>query len=133
MEAIAHNPEGVARPAGTYSQAVIVRTGRVVYISGQPPISADGKTVEGDFEAQATQVFENLRAILEDLGGSLADLVKLTIFLKDIGDYAKFGQVRSRYLRSPYPACTLVAVSHLVSPEWLLEVEGIAALEDESG
>jgi reactive intermediate/imine deaminase len=133
MAASAHNPEGVARPGGAYSQAVEACGGRTVYTSGQPPIDANGETIEGDFEAQATQVFENIQAVLEGLGGSVANVVKLTVFLTDISNYKRFGEVRSRYLKPPYPASTLVGVSQLVLPEWLLEVEAIAVLQEDPG
>jgi reactive intermediate/imine deaminase len=96
---------------GTYSQAV--RTGDTVYLSGQ--IGLDPVTmqmVEG-FEAQTVRVFENLKAVAEAAGGSLADAVKLTIYLTDLSNFAKVNEVMARYFAEPYPARAAVGVREL--------------------
>jgi len=112
-----------------YAQGVEVEGGRVLYIAGQVAIDADGKLVgDGDIRAQARQVFRNIKAIVEEAGGSMADIVKLTTFLTNMGDYAGLIEVRSEFIPAPYPAATLVEVSALVRPEWLVEVEAIAVL-----
>ncbi len=88
---------------GTYSQAV--KVGGTVYISGQIPL--DPKTmevVEGDFEAQAVRVFENLKAICEAAGGSMNDIAKLSILMVDLSNFACVNEVMARYFDQPYPA-----------------------------
>ena len=96
---------------GTYSQAV--RAGNTVYISGQIGLDpATMEMVEG-FEAQTVRVFENLKAVTEAAGGSLADAVKLTIYLTDLSNFAKVNEVMARYFSEPYPARAAVGVREL--------------------
>lgn len=97
---------------GTYSQAV--RTGDTVYLSGQIPLDpVTMKLVEGDIETQITRVFENLRAVAEAAGGSLDDVVKLTVFLTDLADFPVVNQVMARFFTEPYPARAAVGVAAL--------------------
>ena len=123
------NPEGLAKPTG-YTHLVIAPDGRTVYIAGQIALDSMGLVVgAGDFTAQAEQVFRNLQLALESVGGSMADLVKTTTFVTDIKNVAALREVRTRYLaRSQPPASTLVAVSSLARPEFLIEIEGVAVL-----
>lgn len=96
---------------GTYSQAV--KAGNSVYLSGQiglDPVS--GNLVEG-FEAQAVRVFENLKAVTEAAGGSLAAAVRVTIYLVDLGNFAKVNEIMARYFSEPYPARAAVGVKEL--------------------
>lgn len=96
---------------GTYSQAV--RAGNTVYLSGQ--IGLDPATMEmvDGFEAQTVRVFENLKAVAEASGGSLADAVKFTIYLTDLSNFAKVNEVMARYFVEPYPARAAVGVREL--------------------
>jgi reactive intermediate/imine deaminase len=97
---------------GTYSQAV--RVGSFVFLSGQIPlVPGTMKVVDGDFPARARQVFENLKAVAEEAGGSLNDAVKLTIFLTDLGNFAAVNEVMAEYCDEPYPARAAVQVSAL--------------------
>ena len=97
---------------GTYSQAV--QAGNTVYISGQIPLDpVTGAMVEGDFEAQARQVFSNLSAVAEAAGATLQAAVKLTIFLTDLGEFAAVNRVMSEFFSEPYPARAAVEVSAL--------------------
>jgi reactive intermediate/imine deaminase len=97
---------------GTYSQAV--KTGDLVFISGQIPfVPATMEIVEGDFAARARQVFDNLKAIAEAAGGSLDDAVKLTIFLTDLDNFATVNAVMAEYCSEPYPARAAVQVAAL--------------------
>lgn len=97
---------------GTYSQAI--KAGNTVYLSGQIPlVPATMQMVEGGFEAQAVQVFENLQAVAAAAGGSLADTVKLNIFLTDLGNFATVNEVMSRYFQPPYPARAAIGVASL--------------------
>ena len=97
---------------GTYSQGV--RVGSTVYISGQIPLDpATKELVTGDMEAQVRRVFENLKAIAGAAGGSLADSVKLTVYLTDLGHFALVNKVMAEYCREPYPARAAVGVASL--------------------
>ncbi|MEA3403539.1 MAG: RidA family protein [Armatimonadota bacterium] len=123
-------PHAVPKPVAEYAQGVEVQGGRTLYIAGQVALDADGQLVgEEDFRAQARQVFRNLQAIVEEAGGSMADIVKMTTFLTDMSDYTAFVEVRSEYIPAPYPAATLVEVSSLVRPEWMVEVDAVAVID----
>ena len=97
---------------GTYSQAV--KADNTVYISGQIPlVAATMETVEGDIDAQITQVFDNLTAVAEAAGGSLKDAVKLTIYLTDLSNFPTVNQIMAKYFNEPYPARAAIEVSAL--------------------
>lgn len=97
---------------GTYSQAV--KVGNTVYLSGQIPLDpATMNMVEGDIEANIVRVFENLKAVAEAAGGSLKDVVKLNVFLIDLGNFAKVNEVMARYFEQPYPARAAIGVAAL--------------------
>ena len=97
---------------GTYSQAVQV--GGTVYLSGQIPLDPDTmELVEGNMESQIRRVFDNLTAVAQAAGGSLADIVKLNIFLTDLGHFELVNQVMAEYFEVPYPARAAVGVASL--------------------
>ena len=97
---------------GTYSQAV--RAGDTVYLSGQVPLDPKtGQLVTGDIDAQIRRVFDNLKAVAEAAGGSLADAVKLTIFLTDLGHFARVNEIMAEYFDKPYPARSTVGIAQL--------------------
>ena len=97
---------------GTYSQAV--RTGNTVYMSGQIPLVPDTmELVGGDMDAQIRRVFDNLAAVAEAAGGSLADVVKLNVFLPYLGHFALVNEIMAEYFREPYPARAAVGVAAL--------------------
>jgi len=97
---------------GTYSQAV--RVGETLYLSGQIPLVPETMAlVQGDVQAQIRRVFDNLEAVAVAAGGSLADLVKLTVFLTDLADFPSVNQVMAEYFSEPYPARAVVGVSAL--------------------
>lgn len=103
-----------AAPAaiGPYSQAI--RADNTVYLSGQIPLLPDTmELVSGDTAAQAHQVFKNLGAVAKAAGGSLADAVKLTIYVTDLGDFASVNEVMAQYFEQPYPARATIEVSAL--------------------
>lgn len=120
------NPDGMHRPRG-YTHTV--RAGNTVYVAGQVGWDKDGKIVPGGFEAQAAQAFENLKRALEGGGASLADVVKITTYVKDLNDLPKFREVREKYFTAPLPASTLVQIVSLAMPELLIEIEAIAVVE----
>ena len=111
---------------GTYSQAI--QTGNLVFMSGQIPLDpASMEVVDGDFEARARQVFDNLRAVAEAAGGNLDQVVKLTIFLTDLGNFATVNSVMQDYFQQPYPARAAVGVASL--PKGVdVEADAILAL-----
>ena len=97
---------------GTYSQAI--RSGNTVYLSGQIPL--DPRTMElvtGGFEVQARRVFENLGAVAAAAGGTLANAVKLNIYLTDLGNFAELNRVMAEYFAAPYPARATLGVASL--------------------
>jgi reactive intermediate/imine deaminase len=96
---------------GTYSQAV--RAGDTVYLSGQIPLDPRSMQVVEGFEAQARQVFENLRAVCRAGGGDFDRVVRVTVYLTDLGDFAKLNEVMASYFRQPYPARVAVGVASL--------------------
>jgi 2-iminobutanoate/2-iminopropanoate deaminase len=119
--------EGLPEPFSHYTDAV--RAGNLLFVSGCVSLDADGKLVgEGDVVAQARRVFENIRLCLAAAGASFADVVKVTTFLTDISDRARINPVRQEFFGNVRPASTLVEVSALVLPEFLIEVEAVAVL-----
>jgi reactive intermediate/imine deaminase len=97
---------------GTYSQAV--RVDNTVYISGQIPLDpASMEVVSGGIEAEITRVFDNLKAVAEASGGSLADVVKLNIFLTDLGNFPTVNEIMAQYFQQPYPARAAIGVAAL--------------------
>ena len=125
------NPPALGTPPG-YSQIVEVATSRLIFISGQTATDADGNILgEGDFPAQADQVFANLAAALGAVGCTPANLVKLTVFVRDMENLGAYRVARNRFFATVKPAAapavTLVEVSRLYGPEFLIEIEAIAA------
>ncbi|UNK50925.1 RidA family protein [Lysobacter sp. S4-A87] len=97
---------------GPYSQAV--RAGDTVYLSGQIPLDpGTGLLVEGDISTQARRAFENLKAVCEAGGGSLSDIVRLGLYLTDLGNFAAVNAVMSEFFKAPYPARSTIEVSGL--------------------
>jgi len=97
---------------GTYSQAV--KTGNTVYLSGQIPLDpASMEVVEGDIAVHIRRVFDNLQAVAIAAGGSLSDIVKLNIFLTDLGHFALVNEIMATYFQQPYPARAAVGVASL--------------------
>ena len=125
--------EHFVRPAGLppvngYSHAVAF-TGRLIAISGQVPLDAQGRLAGTDPQAQVRQVFENLVAALAAAGASIEHVVKLTVYLTDMADLAAFRQVRDEYISADSPpASTLVQVSSLANPAFRIEVDALAAI-----
>ncbi len=127
------SPKTLIPPAG-YSHIAKVNSGTIVYLAGQVSSGASGNLIgEGNFEAQVEQVFRNLKIAVEAAGGTMADIVKLNIYLVaevDQADVPKLRAIRDRYVNiEKPPASTLVVVSRLARPGWLVEIEAIAALE----
>ncbi|HVM81457.1 MAG TPA: RidA family protein [Stellaceae bacterium] len=126
------NPPALGAPPG-YSQIVDVRAGRIIFIAGQTALDRDGKLVGGnDFAAQADQVFRNLETALRAVGCNPSNLVKLTVFLRDMSHLPTYREARNRFFATitppAAPAITLIEVSKLYGPDFLIEIEAVAAI-----
>jgi len=125
------NPPELGTPPG-YSQVVEVRAARIIFIAGQTALDRDGNVVgQGNFAAQAAQVFDNLAIALNAADCTPAHLVKMTVFLTDMNNLAAYREARNRFFAKvtppAAPAVTLVEVSKLYGPHFLIEIEAIAA------
>ena len=128
------SPATLPPPVG-YSHIAKVSKGTLIYIAGQVSSDASGKLVgEGNFEAQAEQVFRNLKIAVEMAGGTMTDIVKLNVYLVaevDQAEVPKLRAIRDRYVNvEKPPASTLVVVSRLARPGWLVEIEAVAAIDE---
>ena len=122
-----HNPKTVHAPVGAYSHAIEVPPGaRWLFISGQVAVTPDGKIPEG-FAEQCQLAWSNLFNVLKSGGMDRQDLVKLTVFMVRESDLPAFREIRDRFLEGWHPATTLIFVRALARPQWLIEIEGIAA------
>lgn len=125
------NPPGILTPRG-YTHVVSVSGGRTVYISGQISANAKGEVVgKGDIKAQTTQVFENLKVALAAAGAGPKDVVKINMFVVNLKaeDLPAVREIRNAFFANlEPPASTLVGVTALAGPDWLLEIEAIAVV-----
>lgn len=125
------NPASVAAPKG-YSQAAVIDLGnsKMVIMSGQVPLDKDGQLVgKADVGAQARQVFQNIKHIVEEMGGSMNDVIKLTYLMTDVGEIAKVRAARDEFINTQKPpASTLAQVSKLYREDVLIEVEATAVI-----
>ncbi len=107
------------------------KCGDTIYVAGQVAMDRDRNIVgPGDFVKQCDQVFENIRRVLAAGGATMDDLVKLTTFILDVENVPLLREVRARHLKSPEPAGTLLVVQSLASPDYLIEIEAVAVIED---
>ncbi len=119
----------VAKTTGPYSCGMRVSIGEtnVIFVSGQVSEDAEGRIVgKGDISLQTEQVFRNMQHVLESAGASLADVIKVTLFLRNMEDRDAVAEVRRRLFEGNVPASTLIEVSKLAHPDWLIEAEAIA-------
>lgn len=123
------------KPLGVFSQATRCEAaGTFLYISGLTSRDEAGNVVgEGDIKLQTERILENMKALLEEAGGTFADIVKVTVFIRDMEQFKEIHEVRDRYFKPPYPASSMVEVSRLVSPEHLIEIEAVAAIGQGGG
>ena len=113
---------------GTYSQAV--KAGTTVYLSGQIPlVPATMELLSEDFAEQATQVFENIKAVCEAAGGTTNDLVKVNIYLLDLGHFATVNEIMSKYFAKPYPARAAIGIKELPKGAQI-EIDGVMELPE---
>ena len=115
---------------GAFSAGTEAPAGRTIYISGQVSMNAAGNVVgEGDIKRQTETVLEHVKTVLEGAGGGMDDVVKVTVFITDMGLYDEIHEVRRRYFDEPYPASSMVEVSALIDPRLLIEIEAVAVIE----
>lgn len=114
-----------APPAGPYSQAI--RAGNLVFLAGQAPFTLAGELVGGSFEQQARRTFENLRAVAEAAGGSLADAVRVGVYLRDLSNFAQMNELYLEYFAPPLPARTTIPAA---LPGFEIEVDAVLVLGD---
>jgi len=118
---------GAPKAIGPYSPAI--RAGQLLFVSGQVPLDpATGQMIEGDITAQARRVLDNIGALLSSGGRSFADVVRTTIFLADMNDFAAVNDVYGQYFSEPYPARATVQVARLPK-DARLEIDAIASYE----
>jgi 2-iminobutanoate/2-iminopropanoate deaminase len=118
-----------AAQARAYSQAVVTAGGRTVWLAGQTgPADATGKSLAGDFDGQVREVFARLGQTLAALGGTLADMVTMTVFITDARYGDQFTQLRKEIFGDNFPASALITVAGLARAELLVEVQGVAII-----
>lgn len=114
---------------GIYNQAIQTGGEPLLFLSGCTPVDADGNTVgKGDPAAQMRQTLTNIKTVLEEAGAGLKDVVRVTVFTTDMNNRGPMNQVRLEMFGDHRPASTQVQIMRLVDPDWLVEVECIAAL-----
>jgi reactive intermediate/imine deaminase len=120
----------VREPMGHFSQAIAIESkGRLVFISGMTARRPDGTIAGiGDVEAQTRQVCENLKSAVEAAGGTMEDICRVDVYVRNIEHFDKIHKVRREYFKAPAPASTMVEVTKMVSPEYLIEINAIAVI-----
>ncbi len=121
---------GSAQEERSYSPAVKVTGGTTVYLAGVGATTDDaGRSLAGDFEGQTRATFERVRANLERAGGTLDDIVTMTVFIKDMQYGTRFTQIRKEYFSRGFPCSALIGIDSLARPEMMVEVQAIAVLD----
>lgn len=130
MKRTAHQPPDVFVPLGnSYSHGVIVEAGRTLYVAGQTSRDLQGNIVHhGDAAGQTRQVLENMKRVIEAAGGRMEDVAKTTVFITDLKYRDDVGRVRKAFFKGDPPANTLLVVSGLADPAFLVEIEAIVPL-----
>jgi len=130
MKRTAYQPPDVFVPAGkTYSHGIIVEAGKTLYVAGQTARDAQGNVVcKGDAAGQTRQVLENMKKVIEGAGGRMEDVAKTTVYITDIKHREAVGRVRQALFKGDPPANTLLVISGLADPAFLVEIEAIVPL-----
>jgi 2-iminobutanoate/2-iminopropanoate deaminase len=120
----------IRAPSGHFSLAIVAEArGRLVFISGMTARRADGSIAGiGDIEAQTRQVCENIKAAVEAAGGTMDDVCRVDVFVRNMEHFEQIHKVRREYFRSPAPASTMVEVCKMTSPDYLIEINAIAVV-----
>jgi 2-iminobutanoate/2-iminopropanoate deaminase len=125
---IIHTTEVMAPIYPYLSQGVVSTSGRMVFISGQTWDPGSGRPGRGDVKLQARETLENIRRVVEKAGGTMADIVKVTVFVRNLEDMHKIVDIRCEYFKEKPPASTLVEVAKLWNEDVLLEIDAIAVI-----
>ena len=122
----------IRQPSGHFSQAIAIDAkGKLVFISGMTARRADGTIAGiGDIEAQTRQVCENLKAAVEAAGGTMDDICRVDVYVRNMEQFEAIHRVRREYFREPLPASTMVEVTKMTSPDALIEINAIAVVPD---
>lgn len=135
MEKRIINPPSLARPGG-FSHGVLTTGGSLLFLAGQTGSDAEGNIVAGDLVSQYDQVLRNLQSVVQVAGGTMQDITKITIFVRDRHDYQAhlkgLGQVHRAYFGDYYPATALFEISGFFQEEALVEIEGLAVIDTSS-
>jgi len=124
--------DSVRTPMGHFSQATAIEArGKLVFISGMTARRPDGSIAGiGDIDAQTRQVCENIKAAVTAAGGSMSDICRVDVFVRNIEQFDAIHKVRREYFPAPAPASTMVEVTKMVSPDYLIEINAIAVIQD---
>ena len=122
--------DALRSPNGVFSQATVVEaTGRLVFVSGMTARRPDGSIAGvGDIREQTRQVLENVQSAVRAAGGTLEDVCRVDVYVRNMEDFAKIHEIRARYFAEPLPASTMVEVSKLAHPDYLIEINAIAVI-----
>ena len=120
----------VREPSGHFSQAIAIEAkGKLVFISGMTSRRADGTIAGvGDIEAQTRQVCENLKSAVEAAGGTMHDICRVDVYVRNMEHFESIHKVRREYFKAPAPASTMVEVTKMTSPDYLIEINAIAVI-----
>src|SRR5216110_1160621 len=118
------------QPSGVFSHATAIEArGRLVFISGMTSRRADGTIAGiGDIEAQTRQVCENIKAAVEAAGGTMDDICRVDVYVRNMEHFESIHKIRREYFKSPAPASTMVEVSKFTSPDYLIEINAVAVI-----
>ncbi len=123
------NAPDAPTPFGIFCSAAWQPEGRVLHLSGNVSADTDGNVVGiGDIRAQTRQTLVNIRSVLSAAGGVMSDIAKVTVFVTDLSGLSEIHEVRAEFFDPPYPASTLVKVSSLFRPEYMIEIEAVAVI-----
>src|SRR6478752_5967364 len=122
----------IRQPSGHFSQAIAVEAkGKLLFISGMTSRRADGTIAGiGDVEAQTRQVCENLKSAVEAAGGTLDDICRVDVYVRNMEHFDRIHKVRREYFKPPAPASTMVEICKMTSPDYLIEINAIAVVQD---
>jgi len=123
------------KPSGVFSHATVVEaTGRLLFVSGMTARRPDGSIAGiGDITAQTRQVCENVKAAVEAAGGTLDDVCRVDVYVRNMEHFEAIHKVRAEYFKPPLPASTMVEVTKMTSPDYLIEISAIAVIQGKQG
>lgn len=126
------NTDKLREPNGHFSQATVIEArGKIVFVSGMTARKPDGSIAGvGDIEEQTRQVIENVKSAMEEAGGSLEDVCRVDVYVRNMEHFDQIHKVRREYFKPPLPASTMVEITKMTSPDYLIEMNAIAVLPD---